>query len=340
MEIGRERCAAASRARGETTAGTLGFFDIGVFVEGFTPFPRLALKSLAPRLHEFNLKAWERFQKTRQGLHPRILPIRRDRNAPKDSSTALFCLPAGDGSCLQLNYALDDPDELSEFDLVAMRDRPLDFAAHSDDTFRVIVCTHGKVDPCCAVDGNAVYRHLARSGDVEVWHGAHFGGCRFAANVWCLPSGNCYGHVSARNVDALIDAEQSGQVYQHGFRGRIGQNGVEAAAEAFARQHYDQWAARELFVECSLDGPGSCSVAVHHADGTVGKHRLEFEPDPASYYLTCRAVEPSSPMRTRFQAHSATRTVAFGQRFLPQPKPSHHLVGIRPANAVRSPTGC
>ncbi len=37
---------------------------------------------------------------------------------------------------------------------------------------------------------------------------------------------------------------------------------------------------------------------------------------------------------------SATRTVAFRQRFLPQPKPSCHPVGIRPACAVRSPTGC
>ncbi len=37
---------------------------------------------------------------------------------------------------------------------------------------------------------------------------------------------------------------------------------------------------------------------------------------------------------------SATRTVAFRQRFLPQPRPSCHPVGIRPACAVRSPTGC
>ena len=40
------------------------------------------------------------------------------------------------------------------------------------------------------------------------------------------------------------------------------------------------------------------------------------------------------------QAASATRTVAFRQRFLPQPRPSCHPVGIRPACAVRSPTGC
>ena len=38
-------------------------------------------------------------------------------------------------------------------------------------------------------------------------------------------------------------------------------------------------------------------------------------------------------------AESATRTVASRQRFLPQPKPSLSPFGLRPACAVRSPTG-
>ena len=183
-----ERCAAASRARFETTAGTLGHFDIGVFVEGFAPFPRLALASLAPRLAEFNLETWQRFQTTGEGLHPRILPIRRDGRQRRGSFAVFFCLPVQGRTPVQLRYDLGDYEALCDFDLAVMREKPLDFAAHADPTFRVIVCTHGKVDPCCAVDGNAVYRHLRARGDVEVWHGAHFGGCRFAANVWCLPS--------------------------------------------------------------------------------------------------------------------------------------------------------
>ena len=296
----RNRCAAASRARREATAGTLGHFDIGVFVEGFAPFPRLALASLAPKLAEFNIETWQRFQATGEGLHPRILPIRRDGRQRRESFAVFFCLPVQGGPPVQLRYDLPDYDALGGFDLAAMRDRPLDYTAHRDPTFRVIVCTHGKVDPCCAVDGNAVYRRLRSRDDVEVWHGAHFGGCRFAANVWCLPSGNCYGHVSTANIDALVDAERNGRVFAEGFRGRIGQHGTVAAAEAFARRHYDEWDLAGLFVECEQDRPGGCAVRVH-TRGDTAKHRLSFAPDPAKYLLTCRATEPSSPMVMRFE---------------------------------------
>ena len=51
-ESARIPCAEASQSRRENTAGTLGFFDIGMFIEGVAPFPRLALASLSPALYE------------------------------------------------------------------------------------------------------------------------------------------------------------------------------------------------------------------------------------------------------------------------------------------------
>lgn len=240
--IASTRCAQTSRERNEMTAGTLGNFDIGVFVEGFAPFPRSALQSIAPKFHTFNMETWWNFYETGNGLHPRILPIRKERKQRNKSFSVFFCLPVPDSNMpLQLHYELADYDELTQFDLVAMRDQPLSFAENEDAGFRVIVCTHGKVDPCCAVDGNAVYRQLRNRSDVETWHGAHFGGCRFAANVWCLPSGNCYGHVSPQSIDSLVDDELQGRVFHTGFRGRIGQSSFEAAAEAHARSYYDVW---------------------------------------------------------------------------------------------------
>ena len=206
--LNREPCAAASRARHEDTAGTLGYFDIGMFVEGAKPFPRLALKSFAPKLHDFNIKAWARFQEEGAGIHPRILPVRRDRQSQTDTLSVFFSLSAQSGPNLQLRYEFTDYAELLNFDLVEMRDHPEKFIDHKDDTFHVLICTHGKVDPCCAVDGNALYRHLVHTDDLEIWHAAHFGGCRFAANVWCLPSGNCYGHVNSETVDELIESER------------------------------------------------------------------------------------------------------------------------------------
>ena len=122
----QERCAAASRRRGEATAGTLGHFDIGVFIEGFAPFPRLALESIAPRLYAFNLETWRRFSETGDGLHPRFLPIRRDRPQKGGSFAVFFSLPVPGRSPLQLRYDLADYESLCDFDFVAMRDRPLD----------------------------------------------------------------------------------------------------------------------------------------------------------------------------------------------------------------------
>ena len=58
-------------------------------------------------------------------------------------------------------------------------------------------------------------------------------------------------------------------------------------------------------------------------------------PAPAQAVLSpCRH---SASLRRPKSAASATGTVAFRQRFLPQPRPSCHPVGIRPACAVRSP---
>ena len=286
----RDRCAEASRARSEATAGTLGHFDMALFIEGTAPFPRLALASLSPALHAFNIETWRQYQQTGTGLHPRILPIRREKRRRHDALTALFSLPTAKGLPLQLRYELTDYAGLMDFDLVAMRDRAHDFAGHRDDTFRLLVCTHGKVDPCCAVDGNRLYRHLRARGDVEVWQAAHFGGCRFAANVWCLPSGNCYGHVSTETVAALIDAERDGRVFRHGYRGRIGQSMHAAAAEFLARRHYDAWGFDDLSVHADTED----RVMVRTSAG-VHRHRLTSDPHPDTFFTTCRAEEPRSP---------------------------------------------
>lgn len=109
-----------------------------------------------------------------------------------------------------------------------MQANPEAFRAEADDTMRVMVCTHGKVDPCCAVLGDALFRAVD-AGACELWHGAHFGGYRFAGDLWCLTSGNCYGHVDTTTVAALLAWERAGRVFHTGFRGRIGISMVRSA---------------------------------------------------------------------------------------------------------------
>lgn len=297
----REPCAVASRARNEDTAGTLGYFDIGMFVEGTKPFPRLALKSIAPMLHQLNIEAWQRFQETGKGLHPRILPIRRDRRNQSNSLNVFFSIPSHTGPNLQLRFDFSDHEDLIDFDLVELRDHPERYLDHRDDTFRLLICTHGKVDPCCAVDGNAIYRLLRDRKDLELWHAAHFGGCRFAANVWCLPSGNCYGHVSAETIDELIEAERQKRIYPRGYRGRIGQPMHAAAAEYLVRKREDSWEFDDLRIEMRMVAAATGEFTVHTRSGTqhgrlAPTHNLE------SFYTTCRSLEPSSPPKYRLDS--------------------------------------
>ena len=118
-------CAEASQSRREHTAGTLGFFDIGMFIDGVAPFPRLTLAPLSPALYEFNVETWRRFQTTDEGLHPRILPIRRDRAARAaagdESLAVFFSLPVPNAPPLQLRHQVASYDALFDFDLVAMQ---------------------------------------------------------------------------------------------------------------------------------------------------------------------------------------------------------------------------
>jgi hypothetical protein len=58
-----------------------------------------------------------------------------------------------------------------------------------------LVCTNGKRDQCCAVDGRALIDQLADLPDV--WECSHIGGHRFAPVVLHLPDGHVYGRVSA-----------------------------------------------------------------------------------------------------------------------------------------------
>lgn len=297
----RVPCAQASQARGENTAGTLGFFDLGMFVEGVAPFPRLALASLSPALHEFNVATRARFQAAGEGLHPRILPIRRHRRERGDELAVLFCLPRADGPPQQLRYEIVGYDALLDFDLAAMRDAPAAFAAHQDDAFRLLICTHGKVDPCCAVQGNALYRRVRQRGDVEVWHVAHFGGCRFAPNVWCLPSGNCYGHVGLDDIDQLIDAERAGRMFPKGYRGRIGQATTEAAAEWLVRERLGLWGFEEVAVSSAGPAEGGSQPMRVCTGCDEQSLMLHFAPEGEAHFMTCRATEARPALVYRLQ---------------------------------------
>jgi hypothetical protein len=98
----------------------------------------------------------------------------------------------------------------------------------------LLVCTHGKHDPCCARYGRPLYDALADElGPGWVWQSTHVGGDRFAGNLVCLPHGLYYGRLDGASAAMVLDDLLAGRVYLNPYRGRSCYSfGVQAAERA------------------------------------------------------------------------------------------------------------
>lgn len=81
------------------------------------------------------------------------------------------------------------------------------------------VCTHGKVDACCAEFGRPVLRALQAT-SAEVVEVTHVGGDRFAANMVVWPHGLYYGRLTPASAQAAVAAHGAGRVHPPNLRGR------------------------------------------------------------------------------------------------------------------------
>lgn len=105
----------------------------------------------------------------------------------------------------------------------------------------LLVCTHGKRDLCCALEGRPLAATLAKRfpGDV-VWETSHTKGHRFAPSVLLMPWGYSFGRLSAPATSALVATAQREEFFPHGNRGRGLWSPTGQVAElAVARQLID-----------------------------------------------------------------------------------------------------
>src|SRR5207237_3431413 len=104
-------------------------------------------------------------------------------------------------------------DDLLELDLAAPG-RPVDHPL-------LLVCTHGKHDPCCARYGRPLYAALSEVSEAEwVWQVTHVGGDRFAGNLVCLPEGLYFGRVGAADAWPVLEDYLAGRIRLDHYRGR------------------------------------------------------------------------------------------------------------------------
>lgn len=101
--------------------------------------------------------------------------------------------------------------------------------AATDDEL-ILVCTHGRKDPCCAVRGRPVATELAQHWPEQTWECTHTGGDRFAANVVLLPDGATYGGLNVETALAAVRAHRDGRPDVAHLRGAGGRRPAEQAA--------------------------------------------------------------------------------------------------------------
>jgi hypothetical protein len=84
----------------------------------------------------------------------------------------------------------------------------------------LLVCTHGRRDRCCALDGRALVKALVEAGEPDVWESSHLGGHRFAPTALVLPTGYLYGRLDVATAVHARKAAELGEVETALCRGR------------------------------------------------------------------------------------------------------------------------
>lgn len=167
---------------------------------------------------------------------------RHDRSLSRHADRRVFaCWSARTGSWME---TFPWSGQLEDLDLDRLagfgRGEPLRLGTPTDEPL-VLVCTHGGVDACCAKLGRPIAAALSERFGSLVWEMTHVGGCRFAANVMCLPAGVMYGQtdpgLSIRQVEAFL----GGQVIEEGLRGHAGVPAAAQVAELAVRRRTGVW---------------------------------------------------------------------------------------------------
>jgi hypothetical protein len=125
----------------------------------------------------------------------RVILIRRQSTGSSTREVFLTLPRSGDLA----HWRMNDVTEIRSLDVAAL----IEGRANAPRTERqlTLVCTNGKRDQCCAIDGRALFeqvRHLP-----DVWQCSHIGGHRFAPVVLHLPDGHVYGRVSPAEAEAI-----------------------------------------------------------------------------------------------------------------------------------------
>jgi hypothetical protein len=161
----------------------------------------------------------------------------------------------------------------------------------------LVVCTHGKRDPCCAKYGRPLYEALREHADEGwVWQSTHVGGDRFAGNLLCLPEGLYYGRVGRLDALPVLVEHLAGRVDLRRYRGRCCYSFAAQAAELEVRVRTGATGIHDVRLDAEQRLPdGGYRIRVRTPEGA---YEVEVVRELGKLtQLTCSAASPKRPRR-------------------------------------------
>jgi hypothetical protein len=286
-------CSARSLALGEPPAGTASVATAWLCVEQPGPWGSDAL-------HDSHLDRGLAVELSTRasGSGVRIVLIRRPGEHADHHHAQprqVYLASTRPGSCWLESTVVTDVKQLLDLDFAAAgAGRHVGLGTVVEESV-LLVCTNGRRDVCCAVQGRPVAGALAAANPDRVWETTHTGGHRFAPTGVLLPTGYLHSRVSVADGQRLLDSRD---VVLAGNRGRSCWSRPGQVAELAVREHIGEHDPELLSV--SPDG-----AVVTHSDGREWSVTVTERPLPPARPTSC-GKSPSVP--TAFVAGPVIRT--------------------------------
>ncbi|MFI0719606.1 sucrase ferredoxin [Streptomyces sp. NPDC021224] len=274
-------CTSASAELGESVAATAAVATTWLLVEQPGPWGNKALTS-----SRLDPAVGRELEHLADGTGVRVALIRRpgrhaDRHTP--AAHRVFLAHTAPGSSWVRTGSVADPAELTALDLTALgAGTHGGFGKAYTGPPLALVCTNGRRDRCCAVQGRPLVTALAAAEGPGIWEATHLGGHRFSPTVLVLPYGYAYGRVDARLAKEVLTAAHAGRITLDGCRGRSFWDRPGQAADLAVRALTGEDREDALTVSgAAPDGPDGWTVRVAHTDGRawdVGVSRTAGQP--------------------------------------------------------------
>jgi len=236
--------------------------------------------------------------------------VRDLRAEPLTFPRRLFLVTSREGEARTREVLLGSWEELLALDLDALATTlpPADPRVVERLDPLVLVCTHGRRDPCCARLGVSVFHELAQDLVGEhpdcVFQTTHLGGHRFAATLVLLPHGYAYGRLDVAAARRVVRGYFAGRLTDlDRLRGRSCYSADVQAAEYWVRHNAGRYALEGLQLRRRKGAAGRYEVTFWDAFADQ-LHELTVVVDQTTDVASASCGEPPKPvLRHRIESY-------------------------------------